>query len=124
MGPAEGDDAMRINFNVEPEGEGGGVDGADLLNTLEMCQMYGDGLVTLLQHLSSVRPSTVEAWLQLKSEENGLDAETEWTNLSALEEDFVLMNDEHRPDVSIGAAAGGANAVAQRAAACMTATAK
>lgn len=121
----EGDDAMRINFNVEPEweGEGDGVDGADLLNTLEMCQMYGDGLVTLLQHLSSVRPSTVEAWLQLKSEENGLDAESEWTNLTALEEDFVLMNDEHRPDVSIGGAAGVAMANAQRAA-CMTATAK
>lgn len=59
---------------------------------------YGDGLVALLQHLSADRRSTVQAWLQLKDDTEGRAYhESTWTNLSALEEDFLLINSEHRP---------------------------
>lgn len=50
----------------------------------------------LLQHLTASRQPSVQAWLQLKQEaERSTDPAATWTSLSALEEDFLLINHEH-----------------------------
>jgi len=68
-----------------------------VLHSFELQEAYGDGLMLLLQHLATARQPSVQAWLQLKLEaERASDAAaSEWTNLSDLEEDFVLINHEH-----------------------------
>jgi len=72
-------------------------------SAFDVQEAYGDGLVALLQHLSADRRSTVQAWLQLKDDIEGKTYhESTWTNLSALEEDFLLINSEHRVDAPYG----------------------
>jgi len=67
-----------------------------MLHALELQEMWGDGLPVLLQHLSTSRQPSLQVWHQLKLEVESNDAApATWTNLSMLEEDFVLMNHEH-----------------------------
>ena len=68
-----------------------------VLHSMELQETYGDGLSSLLQHLvQSGQQSSVQAWLQLKGEvERSNDPDAAWTNLAKLEEDFMLMNNEH-----------------------------
>lgn len=75
-------------------------EGLAVLHSIELQEVYGDGLSLLLQHLMDSRQSSVQAWLQLKLEserERSMDPtiNNTWTNLSTLEEDFVLINNEH-----------------------------
>ena len=68
----------------------------EFLHSLDLSAMYGDGLSVLLQHLTTSRQPSVQAWLQLKQEaERSTDTAATWTSLSALEEDFLLINHEH-----------------------------
>jgi len=65
-------------------------------------QHYGDGLTSLLRHLLTDRQPTVRAWLQLRDDDkfDRVRELSKWTDLTALEEDFLLMNSEHRPETT------------------------
>merc|ERR1711920_1004334 len=74
-----------------------------MLHVLELQEMWGDGLPALLQHLSTSRQPSLQVWHQLKLEvESNNDAPATWTNLSMLEEDFVLINHEHLHSSGLG----------------------
>lgn len=88
-----------IEFDFELElftAEDSENDEMEFLHSLDLSEMYGDGLSVLLQHLTTSRQPSVQAWLQLKQEaERSTDTAATWTSLSALEEDFLLINHEH-----------------------------
>jgi len=75
----------------------GDEEGLALAHSSEVQEVYGDGLSLLLRQLLDSRQSSVSAWLALKGEVEGTEAaaRVDWTNLSTLEEDFVLINNEH-----------------------------
>ena len=75
----------------------GDEEGLTLAHSSEVQEVYGDGLSLLLRQLLDSRQSSVSAWLALKGEVEGTEAaaRVDWTNLSTLEEDFVLINNEH-----------------------------
>eukprot|EP00962_Isochrysis_galbana_P015711 scaffold4500_cov113-Isochrysis_galbana.AAC.2 len=96
-------DATMVEVDDDDDDDDDDGDIEDGFSAYDVQEAYGDGLVALLQHLSADRRSTVQAWLQLKDDTEGRTYhESTWTNLAALEEDFLLINSEHRVDAPYG----------------------